>query len=149
MSTSQNMVVGFIPKDWDTGLERVCVGDPAGSRTIEVNFQFVEEKFEFPSEEILVDGNIWNPDSNFWSEVAQTLQKYFPEVSESLNPNNLGRAYKIFTDEDSDLKGLKLVAESGDGGEFINDEGQYNGRFYFRFELEDDGEYFDERIIII
>jgi len=149
MSTSQNMVVGYIPEDWDTGLERVCVGDPSGSRTIEVNFQFVGDKFEFPGEEMVVDGNIWNPASDFWSQVAHTLQKYFPKVSKRLNPNNLGRAYKIFTEEDNDFNGLELVAGPEDGGEFSNEEGHYNGRFYFRFESEDDGEYFDERILII
>jgi hypothetical protein len=31
--SSQNMIFGFIPKDWDTELERISVGDPAGSQT--------------------------------------------------------------------------------------------------------------------
>jgi hypothetical protein len=149
MSTSQNMVVGYIPQNWDPKLERVCVGDPTGSKTVEVNFQFVEDKFEFPAQNIIVDGGIWIPSSNFWSQVANTLQRYFPQVNVIVNPNNLGRAYRIFTEEDNDFTGLELVAGPADGGEFRNDKGQYNGRFYFRYESEDDGEYFDERIIII
>lgn len=149
MSSLQNMTFGFIPKDWDTELERISVGDPAGSQTTEVNFKFSDTHFEFPDTKVLVTDGLWDPESDFWKEITKVLLTLFPGVNAKLNPSTLGRAYQIFTEEDDDYTGLILVAGPEDGGEFRNDDGQYNGKFYFKYDYEDDGEYFEERILIL
>lgn len=147
--SSQNMIFGFIPRDWDTELERISVGDPAGSQTTEVTFRFSDTHFEFPKCNILVTDGLWDSESDFWKEIAKVLLTYFPGVTTKVNPSALGRAYQIFTEEDNDYTGLAFVAGPEDGGEFRNNNGKFNGKFYFKYEYEDEGEYFEERILIL
>lgn len=149
MSSTQNMTFGFIPKDWDTELERISVGDPAGSQTTEVNFKFSGAHFEFPNANILVTDGLWDPESDFWKDIAKVLLTFFPGVNTKLSPSALGRAYQIFSEEDNDYTGLILVAGPEDGGEFRNDDGKFNGKFYFKYDYEDEDEYFEERILIL
>jgi hypothetical protein len=149
MTSSQNMVLGYIPDDWDVNLERISVGNPEGSHTIEISFRFTDKGFELPDEIISADQDIWNENSQFWKTLAKSLKNYFPKISTNLNPKTLGCAYQIFTEEGNNYEGLELVANPSDGGEFENDNGKYNGKFYIKYEYEDEGEYFDERILII
>ena len=149
MSGTQNFVVGFIPSNWDTERERVCVGDPNGSGTVEVFFQFCDGKILLPDSSISMDSTIWKPTSMLWKEIAASLQRHLLIDSPFLNSTGLGRAYQIFTEEDDDYTGLILVAGPEDGGEFRNDDGKLSGKFYVKYEYEEDGQYFEERILVI
>ena len=55
--------------------------------------------------------------------------------------------YQIFVDEIEGADGVYWLAEVGEMGEFSNEKGRYNDTFYVRYQLEEDGEYFNERVL--
>lgn len=44
---------------------------------------------------------------------------------------------------------IKLVSDKDDGGEFKNVDGIHNGRTYIGYQLEEDDEYSNEKIIVL
>ena len=39
--------------------------------------------------------------------------------------------------------------EEDDYGEFQNSDGEFNGKYYVRYQFEEDGEYFNEKVVIV
>jgi hypothetical protein len=68
-------------------------------------------------------------------------------VEKELKPNMIGACWAIFIDEISGKKGITKLADEDDGGEFHNRGGCNNGKFYVRYQLEEDDEYFGERVL--
>jgi len=50
-------------------------------------------------------------------------------------------------EEISGKKGITKLADEDDGGEFHNRGGCNNGKFYVRYQLEEDDEYFGEKVL--
>jgi hypothetical protein len=149
MPSMQNMVLGFIPQDWDINIEIISVGNPESSKTFEVPFRCSDKGFELPDEIIAIDQNLWDENSKFWKVIAKSISKHFKNTTPAINPKCLGLAYQIFNDEGDNYEGLELVAGSNDGGEFSNTNGKYNGKYYIYYDYEDEGEHFDEKILLI
>jgi hypothetical protein len=42
-----------------------------------------------------------------------------------------------------------LVAGEDDYGEFRNPDGEFSGKFYVRYQFQEEGEYFDEKVVMV
>ncbi|MDC1295468.1 hypothetical protein N8077_03935 [Myxococcota bacterium] len=43
----------------------------------------------------------------------------------------------------------RLVAGEDDYGEFLNPDGELSGKFYVRYQIQEEGEYFNEKVVIV
>jgi hypothetical protein len=147
------LTIGLIPKDWDTEIGVVAVGSPDHYGTKEVCFR-IEDDSDFliiddEASDIKIDKGLYEADSDLWNKVIDNLEKKIDGIKESsISSKLLARAYNLFTEEDDDKSGMKVVASDGDGGEFENEDGRYNGKLYMRYCEEEDDEYFNEKVVV-
>ena len=149
MTASTNLIFGFIPENWDLARERISIGDEESSGTKEVSMKILEDEcLHLKMHKVPVDSGIYKPNSPFWKKVKILLEHEFSDVKAKISATKLGRAYAIFTEEDDDWTGLEFVVGPVDGGEFRNDDCKYNGCYYFGYVYEENGEYFEERVVV-
>jgi len=146
MSTVHFLTIGYIPKNCDK--ERIICGDQNESCTKEVSLKIEENKITNieTDQDFEVDpSNFFNEKSNLWKQI---VTKFCSDLAEGeLKPNMLGVCWAIFMDEIPGKKGITKLADEDDGGEFHNRGGCNNGTFYVRYQLEEDGEYFGEKVL--
>jgi hypothetical protein len=146
MSTVHFLTIGYIPKDCDK--ERIICGDQSESGTMEVSLKIEENKITNVDTDQDFEGDpsdFFNEKSKLWKQV---VTKFCSNLSESeLKPNMIGACWAIFMDEISGKKGITKLADEDDGGEFHNRGRCNNGTFYVRYQLEEDGEYFGEKVL--
>lgn len=141
-----NLVIGYIPTNWKA--ERISLGDAKQSGTKEVNLVIKNNHIQLGKESIQLSKGLFIPGSVFWKKISSLVAKSICPKREGPSPTRLGRAYNIFTEEDNDMTGLKLVCGPIDGWEFRNDNHQYNGHFYFGYNYYDGEEYTEERVLV-
>ena len=149
MTDRHLLTIGYVPLKCAS--ERILCGDSSQSGTLETNIIIDEDVVSCMENDAVVkmDGATWF-DTNHpkWKElIAVHCGDLCKE--RSLDPKKLARCWAIFQDEASPGKGIKLVAVDGEGGEFSNEDQQANGRFYVRYTHEEDGEYFNEQVVLI
>ena len=44
---------------------------------------------------------------------------------------------------------LEEGEEEDDYGEFQNPDGEFSGKFYVRYQFQEDGQYFNEKVVIV
>lgn len=146
MSTVHYLTIGYIPKDCDK--ERIICGDQDESGTTEVTLKIEDKKITDinTDQNIEVDPSVFlNERSKLWKQV---VKKFCLGLAESeLKPHMIGACWAIFMDEISGKKGITKLADEDDGGEFHNRGGCNNGIFYVRYQLEEDGKYFGEKVL--
>ncbi len=77
--------------------------------------------------------------------IAQT---FFTGVfTKTPNLSKLFSCYQIFIDEIEWADGVYLLAEEDEIGEFNNEKGCYNDTFYVRYQLEENDNFFREKIL--
>jgi hypothetical protein len=140
--------IGYIPKDCDS--EIISCGDPDGSGTKEVSLEWVGNEISSSTSTERVNTasqNIWDPNSQVWTEV---VEKFLSDLSsdKKIDPKKICGSWAIFQDEEPQVSGLKVVSEDDDGGEFANDEGEFNGHFYIRYQLQEDDEFYGEKVVV-
>ncbi len=142
----QWVTIGYIPSDCSQS--RIICGDADESGTQEITLSICGNKITAveSSEEIEVDPTGYFDESlNLWEKVSKTFcTDVFSKVPDV---KKLFKCYLIFIDEIEEEKGIYLLAEEGDSGEFSNENGRFNDTFYVRYQLEDDGDYFNERVL--
>jgi hypothetical protein len=146
MSSTQFLTIGYIPIDCN--FERIICGDPEGSGTKESSLRIEDTKITSIDTDQTIDvdpSEFFNEKSKLWKQVVKNFCSDF--VEKELKPNLVGVCWAIFMDEISGKKGITKLADEGDGGEFHNRFGCNNGKFYVRYQLEEDGEYFGEKIL--
>jgi hypothetical protein len=146
MNGIQYLTIGYIPSDCNS--ERIICGDPDGSGTKESSLKIEGNKITSidTNQTIEVDpGEFFNEKSKLWKQVVKNFCSDF--VEKELKPNMIGACWAIFIDEISGKKGITKLADEDDGGEFHNRGGCNNGKFYVRYQLEEDDEYFGERVL--
>ena len=146
MNSVQYLTIGYIPNDCNS--ERIICGDPEGSGTKESSLIIKENRITSidTDQTIEVDpGEFFNEKSKLWKQVVKSFCADF--VEKELKPNMVGACWAIFMDEISGKKGITKLADENDGGEFHNRGGCNNGKFYVRYQLEEDDEYFGERVL--
>jgi hypothetical protein len=146
MASIHYLTIGYIPNDCNK--ERIACGDQEESGTKEVSLRVEENKIT----SIDTDQNIEADPSDFFNEKSKLFKKvvntFCSEFTErELKPNMIGACWAIFMDEISGKKGIVKLADEDDGGEFHNRGGCNNGTFYVRYQLEEDGEYFGEKVL--
>jgi hypothetical protein len=142
MNGIQYLTIGYIPSDCNS--ERIICGDPDGSGTKESSLKIEGNKITSidTNQTIEVDpGEFFNEKSKLWKQVVKNFCSDF--VEKELKPNMIGACWAIFIDEISGKKGITKLADEDDG----NRGGCNNGKFYVRYQLEEDDEYFGERVL--
>jgi hypothetical protein len=142
----QWVTIGYIPSDCSQS--RIICGDADESGTKEITLSICGNKITSIESgvEIEVDvAGFFDENLNLWEKVSKTFcSDVFPKVPDV---KKLFKCYLIFVDEIEEEKGIYLLAEEGDAGEFSNANGRYNDTFYVRYQLEDDEEYFNEKVL--
>jgi hypothetical protein len=141
-----NLVIGYIPTNWKA--ERISLGDAKQSGTKEVHLIITNNQIQLGKESVPLSKGLFIPGSVFWKRVSSFVAKKICPKREGPSATRLGRAYNIFTEEDNDMTGLKLVCGPVDQWEFRNDKYQYNGHFYFGYNYYSCEEYFEERVVV-
>ncbi len=146
MSAVHFLTIGYIPIDCNS--ELISCGDPDGSGTVEISLKV--EGSEITSmdtnQSIHVDPvDFFNEKSKLWKEVVKNFCTSFSE--KEIKPNMVGSCWAIFMDEIPGKKGITKLADEDDCGEFHNRGGCNNGKFYVRYQLEEDDEYFGEKVL--
>lgn len=157
MSCRKVLSFGFIPADWkdsQDGDQRIMAGNPDGSNTDEFSVEFLEDDdfnavFVGIGENRAVEGDeFWDSKSALYKSIAEKIKTDFgAKVSLKI----LQQLWALFQDElEVTVKKLIVVAEEGNGAEFINDDGKYNGCIYASYFSEDeDGEISGEKVVVI
>ena len=146
MSSIHYLTIGYVPNDCKS--DRISCGDPAGSGTIEVSLMIEDNKITsmHTNQIIEVDPvDFLNEKSKLWKHVVKSFCSIFTE--NEIKPNMIGVCWAIFMGEISGKKGITKLADENDCGEFHNRGGCNNGKFYIRYQLEEDGDYFGETIL--
>ena len=146
MSVIHFLTIGYVPNDCKS--ERISCGDPVGSGTTEVLLMIEDSKITSMDTDQSIEVNpieFLNEKSKLWKGVVKTFCTGFSE--KEIKPNMIGACWAIFMDEISSKKGITVLADESDGGEFHNRAGCNNGNFYLRYQLEEDGEYFGEKVL--
>ncbi|MBU3664912.1 MAG: hypothetical protein FGM15_03415 [Chthoniobacterales bacterium] len=141
--------VGFVPEESSSDL--IMCGDPEGSGTKEVNLEWIGDEICSPGNsakvKVAVGDNIWKADAKIWKDLADTFLSDL-SANKKIDPRKLASCWAVFQDEDPPDKSVRLVSEENGGGEFRNDDGEYNGHFYVRYQVEEDDSYFGEKIVV-
>jgi len=146
MTSAHHLTIGYIPNDCSS--DRIICGDPEESCTNEVSLRIEDNRITSieNNQTIEVDAaEFFNEKSKLWKQVIKNFCSDFTETE--LKPNMVGACWAIFMDEISGKKGITRLADEEDGGEFHNRGGCNNGMFYVRYQLEEDGEYFGEKVL--
>ena len=142
--------VGCIP--FGCRSERISCGDPISSGTRELNIE-IEGENMFSNDNcasLLVERSAWfNPDSPFWIKFAEIYCHDLSGSNRMISPRVLGQCWSYFQDEGGLPNGACVVSEDGDGGEFANQNYGDGAHWYVRFQMEENGEYFDETVLLI
>ena len=146
MSSVHYLTIGYVPNDCKS--ELISCGDPLSSGTVEVSLMIEDSKITSMDTEQVIEVNptdFLNDKSKLWKDVANTFCTNFAE--KAIKPNMIGACWMIFMDEIPGKKSITLLADENDGGEFHNRGGCNNGNFYLRYQLEEDGEYYGEKVL--
>ena len=146
MESIHYLTIGYIPGDCES--ERIICGDPEESGTKEVSLKIEVNKITSIDTDQSIEvkpSEFFNEKSKLWKQVVKNFCSKFTE--KELKPNMIGACWAIFMDEISGKKGITKLADEGDGGEFHNRGGCNKDIFYIRYQLEEDGEYYGEKIL--
>jgi hypothetical protein len=146
MGAVHYLTIGYIPADCNS--ELISCGDPDGSGTIEVSLKVEDSEITSmdTNQSIKVDPiDFLNEKSKLWKHVVKDFCSVFSE--KEIKPNMVGACWAIFMDEISGKKGITKLADEEDCGEFHNRGGCNKATFYIRYQLEEDGDFFGERVL--
>lgn len=142
----QWLTIGYIPSDCSQS--RIVCGDVDESGTQEISLSICGDKISAIESglEIEVDSaRFFDKKLKLWDKISKVfLEGVLSKIPDS---NKLFNCYLIFIDEEDEDEGIYLLAEEDAMGEFSNENGRYNNTFYVRYQLEDDGEYYNERVL--
>lgn len=147
------VTIGFIPENNTSSL--ILCGDPEVSGTREVTFivsddpstiEIVEASKTFD----VLNSELYTPDSNLWRLVAENIASALEVPPSALTGPMLCSLWSIFMEEEPAIElDVQEVAGEDDGGEFSNSDGIYAGCFFVHYVLNEDGDYYGERVLVI
>ena len=158
MPTRSILTVGFIPDDWVSSRgnsQRISAGDPDTSNTTEFDVVIIENDDsilsllwpESQESRVMKSNELWDTNSPFYAELTNRIMV---DYGVGIDAKTLCQLWHLFQGElEDDVGGLILVAENDDHSEFTNHHGVHNGCVYVRYIHDEDGEVYDEQVVVI
>ncbi len=151
MSETSILDIGYIPRDWSG--DRITCGDAESSNVKEISVFISENSVKINNLVLPLNHNdLWDSSSELWRLIAEEANKEFQTNEATLEASKVFQSWLYFTEEENLFAGAKVVFDEDDFGEFYNDDYQFNGFFYMRYQIEvvdgDDIEYLGERGIV-
>jgi hypothetical protein len=150
MSESHLLTLGFIPPGHAGGT--ISCGDPDGSGTREITVEIGEDAARNLDADVSIptaDATFFSENCPLWARIASEWGTPLADGGGSLSAGDLARCWGLFQEEPLDGPAPRIVAEEDDCGEFQNASGEASGKFYVRYQFEEDGEYFNEKVVIV
>ena len=140
------LTFGYIPADHPGGV--ISCGNAENETTLIITESDILHAERGESKKI-VDANFFSAHWSMWHDIANDWFTSFGGSKSKIDARLIARCWGWFLYEPIDEWEPIVVAEEHDGGEFENHQGHYNNRYYVRYQFDEDGEYFGERVIII
>mgnify|MGYP000108261568 CR=1 FL=1 len=151
------LTVGFMPKT--NRIDRIIAADPEESETQEVTV-IVNDSCDI---EVLETGRVINAsaedlyraDSRPWEDLAGEILSFVSSAEIALTGADLAIVWSELMLEpfpegvDSASFQLQQVAGEEDCGEFANPDGLYSGNVFVRYQFDEDGEYYGEKVLML
>jgi hypothetical protein len=140
------LTVGFIPSDWSgasDGSKIIMVGDVDHSKTFEYEYEVGDNDFKNITTGLVIGGSMIDT-YNAIGKDSEKLSKNFGRIPTMVLQN----IYEISLEEAEQLDSFINLYEEGIS-EFTNNRGKYNGCFYCRYLVEDDGEIEKELLFVV
>jgi hypothetical protein len=180
LKVERSITIGWIPKDWYSnahGEQYISIGDADTSNTFELSVIIEHDddvaipKYSISLRQIDVKTGSWhtvllshrideNEGDNWWQDDAELwvtvagLSSSLTGGMHTISGAQLAGCWRIFNNESDDddhekSLGLHLIEQSG--GEFYNDDGSFNEKFYVHYMVSFDSTYDDdeEKVIIV
>ena len=150
MSEKHLLTIGFIPADHGGGT--ISCGDPDGSGTREILVEIDDDAGKnVDTDQVLSaeKAQFFAEDCPFLGQIASDWATPLADGAGSLSGAALARCWGSFHDEPLPGDLPRQVAEEDDCGEFQNSDGEFNGKFFIRYQFEEDGEYFNEQVVVV
>lgn len=151
------LTIGYIPKT--NRSERIISGDPEESGTEEVTVIVNDScDIEVLETERVIEASaddLYRADSQPWVELAAEILSFISGTDITLTGPDLAivwselMAEPLPTGAVSESLQLQQVADEDDFGEFKNPDGRYSGNVYVRYQFDEDGEYYGERVLML
>jgi hypothetical protein len=150
----QLLVIGFIPKNNKSG--HISSGDPNGSGTKEVFISFFDGVAHTDTRNVNFKllfrkgfHTHYSETSKLWKDIATYAEKTLTCGKHKLNPKHVARCFLLPQFEAESGDGVTKVADPGDCGNFRNEDGIHNGKYYIKYELYNAEDYQDETVYVI
>jgi hypothetical protein len=150
----QLLLIGFIPKSNKN--EHICTGDPSGYGTKEVYIRFFDGFAHSETKNVSFKLSVrdgvpthFNETAKLWKDIASYAEMKLTRGKHKLNPKHIARCFLLPQDEADSDDGITNVADPRDCGEFRNEDGLHNGKYYIKYEQFDGDEYLDENVYVI
>lgn len=140
------LTVGFIPSDWSgasDGSKVIMVGDIDHSKTFEYEYEIGDDDFKNLTTGLVIGGSM----IDIYKSIADDSEKLSKNV-DRVPSMVLQNIYEISLEEAEELDSFINLYEEGIS-EFTNNRGKYNGCFYCRYLVEDDGEIEKELLFVV
>ena len=144
------LLIGFIPSDNES--EVIATGDPSGSKTREIYVQIYKDTASATGKKndfSLKSLNIFSEGSKFWAELASHAEKQLTGGKQKLLPKDLAYCFLHPQGEVSGSDDICHVCSPKDCGEFHNEDGDHNGKYFVKYEFVNDDDYLDENVYVI
>jgi hypothetical protein len=144
------ITIGYIPRGCKS--ERIFCGDPEYSGTQEHTVEIEGASISCGDNEksLTADDNDWfNPNAYFWEKFTVSFCDEISGGISRIAPKVMGQCWSYFQDEGDLPDGTIVVSEDGDGGEFCNHKYGNGTYWYVRFQIEEDEEYYNEKVVLI
>ena len=149
MSEKHLLTIGFIPGDHAGGPQQLRIRrfrnpeirveiDDDSAKNVDTDQVLSAEKAKF-----------FSPDCPFLGQIALDWATPLADGSGSLAGADLARCWGSFHDEPLPGEVPRQVADEDDCGESQNSDGEFNGKFFVRYQFEEDGEYFSEQVVVV
>ena len=153
--THENIIlltVGHIPKDCAS--ETIICGDPETSLTKEVNLSIpesgksvlrIEDDMLFITETL----SWFDPKDKKWENLIRDVFKGYLDSQKMPDLSIIPQLWAFFNMEGKLPKNCKFFDDSSNSGEFKNTGFSDGFHWYFRYIINENGEYFNEQIAVI
>lgn len=146
------LTIGYIPVT--CSVDRIMCGDPEGSETKEVNIKIsenggstirLEDERTFDTQNI----NWFDPGDSEWDQLIVKVFDGYHDKSKLSESSIILRLWALFVGEGPRPRSCVMFDDNAESGEFANIDFNDGLHWYFRYQVLEDDEYFNEQIAVI